>query len=112
MEDPQFYESVYALVRQIPKGRVSSYGAIAKALGRAGNARMVGYAMGRAGKIQPPVPAHRVLNSQGKLSAKHAFGNPTRMQELLEAEGIQVKNDRVLHFQNVYWDPLKDWELD
>ena len=108
MEELNFYESVYALAREIPFGRVSSYGAIAKALGKTGAARMVGYAMARAGHVQPPVPAHRVLNSQGKLSAKAAFGHPTRMQELLEAEGIKVKNDRVLDYKVVFWDPLEE----
>ncbi len=64
--------------------------------------------MGNAGKALPPVPAHRVLNSKGQLSAKEAFGDPARMQQLLEAEGVQVKNDRVVHFSSVYWDPLTD----
>ncbi|MEH6304912.1 MGMT family protein [Olivibacter sp. CPCC 100613] len=108
IEELNFYESVYALVRQIPEGRVTSYGAIARALGRDGAARMVGYAMGNAGKADPPVPAHRVLNSKGQLSAKAAFGHPTLMQQLLENEGISVENDRVVNFKTVYWDPLEE----
>ncbi|MCL4638802.1 MULTISPECIES: MGMT family protein [Olivibacter] len=108
MEELNFYECVYALVRQIPEGRVTSYGAIARALGRDGAARMVGYAMGNAGKADPPVPAHRVLNSKGQLSAKAAFGHPTLMQQLLENEGITVENDRVVNFKTIYWDPLNE----
>lgn len=108
MEELDFYECVYALVRQIPEGRVTSYGAIARALGRDGAARMVGYAMGNAGKADPPVPAHRVLNSKGQLSAKAAFGHPTLMQQLLENEGITVENDRVVNFKTIYWDPLNE----
>lgn len=106
MKELNFYESVYAIVRQVPAGRVTTYGAIAKALGRDGAARMVGYAMGNAGKANPPVPAHRVLNSKGQLSAKAAFGDPTLMQQLLENEGVAVKHDRVVNFQSIYWDPL------
>ncbi|QNL51293.1 MGMT family protein [Olivibacter sp. SDN3] len=106
MEDLNFYESVYALARHIPEGRVTSYGAIARALGREGAARIVGYAMGNAGKAEPPVPAHRVLNSKGELSAKAAFGHPNLMQQLLENEGVQIKNDRVINFKSVFWDPL------
>jgi methylated-DNA-protein-cysteine methyltransferase-like protein len=108
VEELNFYECVYALVRQIPEGRVTSYGAIARALGRDGAARMVGYAMGNAGKADPPVPAHRVLNSKGQLSAKAAFGHPTLMQQLLENEGITVENDRVVNFKTIYWDPLNE----
>lgn len=108
MEELNFYESVYALVREIPEGRVTSYGAIARALGREGAARMVGYAMGNAGKAKPPVPAHRVLNSKGQLSAKAAFGHPMLMQQLLENEGVKVENDRVVDFKSVYWDPLEN----
>src|SRR5690606_21716735 len=108
MEDLNFYESVYAVAREIPVGRVTSYGAIARALGRDGAARMVGYAMGNAGKADPPVPAHRVLNSKGQLSAKAAFGHPTLMQQLLENEGITVENDRVVNFKTIYWDPLNE----
>lgn len=108
MDDLNFYESVYALVRQIPEGRVTSYGAIARALGREGSARIVGYAMGNAGKANPPVPAHRVLNSKGQLSAKAAFGHPDLMQQLLENEGVKINNDRVVNFKSVFWDPLTE----
>ena len=104
-----FNELVYQLVRSIPEGRVTSYGAIARALGRPGNARLVGHAMRNAHEAYPPVPAHRVLNSSGVLTAKAAFGG-FLMQQLLENEGIIVKNDRVRNFKNVFWEPSEgDW---
>lgn len=87
-------------------GRVSSYGAIAKSLGAGGSARMVGYAMSNAGAAHPPVPAHRVVNSSGLLTGKFHFKTPELMQELLEAEGIAVKNDKVQNFRALLWDPL------
>jgi len=108
MESSSFYEHVYALVRLIPEGRVTSYGAIAKALDKEGAARQVGYAMANAGKAMPPVPAHRVLNSKGELSAKAAFGHPTLMQQLLENEGVVIENDRVVNLKSVFWDPLTE----
>jgi methylated-DNA-protein-cysteine methyltransferase related protein len=97
---------VYAVARRIPPGRVTSYGAIARALGSAGAARMVGWAMNAAHGQEPPVPAHRVVNSSGLLTGKHHFGSPTAMQELLEAEGIEVKNDQVVRYRELFWDPL------
>ncbi|GAA3970743.1 MGMT family protein [Mucilaginibacter dorajii] len=104
MEDITFYEKVYQVARLIPEGRVTSYGAIAAYLGTKGSSRMVGYAMQAAGRIEPPVPAHRVVNRQGLLTAKFHFGG-NRMQEMLESEGVQVKDDQVQNFKNVYWDP-------
>ncbi|AOM76697.1 MGMT family protein [Pedobacter steynii] len=104
--EQSFYDQVFELVRLIPKGRVSSYGAIAKSLGAGGSARMVGYAMSNAGAAHPPIPAHRVVNSSGLLTGKFHFKTPELMQELLEAEGIKVKNDKVQNFKSLLWDPL------
>lgn len=104
--EQSFYDQVFELVRLIPKGRVSSYGAIAKSLGAGGSARMVGYAMSNAGVAHPPIPAHRVVNSSGLLTGKFHFKTPELMQELLEAEGITVKNDKVQNFRALLWDPL------
>lgn len=104
--EQSFYDQVFELVRLIPKGRVSSYGAIAKSLGAGGSARMVGYAMSNAGAAHPSVPAHRVVNSSGLLTGKFHFKTPELMQELLEAEGITVKNDKVQNFRALLWDPL------
>jgi methylated-DNA-protein-cysteine methyltransferase-like protein len=104
--EQSFYDQVFELVRLIPKGRVSSYGAIAKSLGAGGSARMVGYAMSNAGAAHPPIPAHRVVNSSGLLTGKFHFKTPELMQELLEAEGIAVKNDKVQNFRALLWDPL------
>ena len=99
------FDLVYAIARQIPKGRVTSYGAIAKAIGSGKSARVVGWAMSNAGAAKPKVPAHRVVNSAGLLSGKHAFKTPTQMQELLEKEGVQIKNDKVVNFKEKFWDP-------
>jgi methylated-DNA-protein-cysteine methyltransferase-like protein len=104
MPDYTFYDNVYDVARQIPAGRVTSYGAIASYLGTKGSSRMVGYAMQACGNAKPPVPAHRVVNRQGLLTAKFHFGGDT-MQRLLEAEGVKVKDDQVQDFKTVYWDP-------
>lgn len=103
-----FFENVYAVVRLIPKGRVTSYGAIAKYLGTGKSARMVGYAMNAAHGQIPPVPAHRVLNRNGMLTGKHHFGGSDVMQKLLEREKIKVENDAVLEFKKLFWDPAKE----
>jgi methylated-DNA-protein-cysteine methyltransferase-like protein len=100
-----FFDDVYDVVRLIPVGRVTSYGAIAKYLGSGLSARMVGWAMNAAGTAEPPVPAHRVVNRAGLLSGKAYFGTPTRMQELLEAENIEVNNDVIANFNKLFWDP-------
>jgi methylated-DNA-protein-cysteine methyltransferase-like protein len=100
-----FYERVYQKVREIPEGRVTSYGAIAKALGTAGSSRMVGYALRSSQGVYPPVPAHRVVNRIGMLSGKAAFGSLTMMQQLLENESIVVENDLVVDFKNLFWQP-------
>lgn len=104
MAKESFFELVYEVVKLIPPGRVTSYGAIAKYLGSGGSARMVGWAM-NASHVNPDVPAHRVLNRNGLLTGKHHFGEPNRMQELLEAEGVTVFNDQVENFETLFWDP-------
>ncbi|SFH08684.1 MGMT family protein [Pedobacter insulae] len=106
--DASFYEQVFEIVRLIPKGRVSSYGAIAKALGAGGSARMVGYAMSNAGIAHPKVPAHRVVNSSGLLTGKFHFSPPTLMQQMLEQEGVKVENDKVKDFKKICWNPLEE----
>lgn len=104
--DDSFYDQVYEVVRLIPKGRVTSYGAIAKALGTAKSSRMVGHAMAYAGTSKPKVPAHRVVNSNGLLTGRFHFSPPSLMQELLEKEGLKIENDKVKDFKKVFWDPL------
>lgn len=106
--DHSFFEQVYAVVRSIPKGRVTSYGAIANFLGAKMSARMVGWAMNAAHTIHPKVPAHRVVNRMGLLTGKMHFGTPTLMQELLEKEGILIEGDAVKNFDQVFWDPNVD----
>ncbi len=100
-----FYVQVYQVVRLIPPGRVSSYGAIAAYLGSKSSSRLVGYAMNAAHSQHPPVPAQRVVNRNGFLTGKHHFAYPNHMQELLEAEGVEVKADQVVDFKNRFWDP-------
>lgn len=104
----QFFDSVYEIVRLIPKGRVSTYGAIANAIGSKRSARMVGWAMNNSHTVTPAVPAHRVVNRKGLLSGKAHFSPPSRMQELLEAEGVKVLNDQVCEFHIVFWDPQSE----
>jgi methylated-DNA-protein-cysteine methyltransferase-like protein len=99
-----FFERVYAIVRQIPYGKVTSYGAIAKALGTARSARMVGWAMNASHHLED-VPAHRVVNRKGLLSGKHHFEGTNLMQQLLESEGIKVENNQIIAFENHFWDP-------
>jgi methylated-DNA-protein-cysteine methyltransferase-like protein len=100
-----FFEQVYAVARLIPKGRVTSYGAIAKYLGTSRSSRMVGWAMNNAHLVRPKVPAHRVVNRNGLLTGKHHFPTPTKMKELLEKEKITIKNDEVQNFEIIFWDP-------
>jgi methylated-DNA-protein-cysteine methyltransferase-like protein len=100
---PKYYENVYDVVRLIPKGRVTNYGAIADFL-TLGSARMVGWALNQALHLGD-VPAHRVVNRKGELSGRRAFATPTLMQERLEAEGIEVKEDRIVDFERVFWAP-------
>ncbi|NCD69429.1 MGMT family protein [Mucilaginibacter agri] len=106
MDDPNFFNHIYEVTRQIPAGRVTSYGAIAKFLGSPNYSRMVGRAMGECGKAKPPVPYHRVVNSTG-----HLTGDPsaaTRRRELLQEEGVSVKEDKIQNFKKVFWDPSKE----
>src|SRR5476651_2743795 len=110
MEDPNFFDSVYEVARLIPAGRVTSYGAIAAYLGTKGSSRMVGYAMQACGNTNPPVPAHRVVNRQGLLTAKFHFGGDL-MERLLESEGVHVKDDQVQDFKTVFWDPTVELAL-
>lgn len=102
-----FFEAVYEVAREIPYGRVTSYGAIARYLGAARSARMVGWAMNGA-VAREDVPAHRVVNRKGLLTGKHHFGGSTLMQQLLENEGIQVQDDQVVNFEKHFWDPAKE----
>ncbi|RYE32509.1 MAG: MGMT family protein [Sphingobacteriaceae bacterium] len=111
MENDSFYEKVYWVVRQIPAGRVTSYGAIAEFLGTKGSSRMVGYAMGNSFKIFPPVPAHRVVNRIGLLTGKHRFGSADLMQQLLESEGVLIEDDQVQNFKSLFWDPAQELEF-
>lgn len=105
-----FFERVYEIARQIPYGRVTSYGAIAGCLGLRGSARMVGWAMNAAHDQALRVPAHRVVNRNGLLTGKNHFGTPALMQQLLESEGIEVVEDRVVGFQEHFWDPAQELE--
>lgn len=107
-KDESFFELVFELARQVPKGRVTSYGAIATALGTKMSARMVGWAMNGSFRVRPRVPAHRVVNRNGMLSGKMHFANPEQMQELLEKEGVKVINDTVQDFEKRFWDPVKE----
>ncbi|SDM23141.1 methylated-DNA-protein-cysteine methyltransferase related protein [Daejeonella rubra] len=111
MEKLSFYDQVYQVVRLIPNGRVTSYGAIASYLGTKGSSRMVGYAMNAAHTAYPPVPAQRVVNRNGLLTGKFHFGTEDLMQQLLENEGIKVENDKVTDFKKIFWDPAIELEL-
>src|SRR5450755_4759260 len=106
--DQSFFELVYEVARQIPHGRVTSYGAIAACLGTKLSARMVGWAMNGAHQLNPPVPAHRVVNRVGLLSGKHHFNPPGKMEKLLKKEGILVKDDVIVNFKEKFWDPGKE----
>jgi methylated-DNA-protein-cysteine methyltransferase related protein len=106
-KNKDFFQQVYAVVKLIPKGRVTSYGAIAKYLGSAQSSRMVGWAM-NAAHSDPKIPAHRVVNRNGLLTGKMHFSEPTMMQKLLEREGIKVKKDQVVDFEKKFWDPMNE----
>ena len=106
--DESFFDLVYEVVRQIPYGRITSYGAVAACLGAKSSARMVGWAMNGSHRVRPKVPAHRVVNRNGMLSGKFHFGTPTAMENLLKKEGIQVKDDRVIDFKKLFWDPADE----
>jgi methylated-DNA-protein-cysteine methyltransferase-like protein len=104
-KETSFFDLVHEVARQIPKGRVTSYGAIAACLGTRMSARMVGWAMNGAHRVKPKVPAHRVVNRNGMLSGRHHFETPTKMEELLAKEGIRVVDDTIVDFKNLFWDP-------
>ncbi|MEP0986376.1 MGMT family protein [Ekhidna sp.] len=110
MDKESFFKDVYEVAKLIPQGRVTSYGAIAAYLGVRRSARVVGWAMNGA-VTQHDVPAHRVVNRAGVLTGKHHFKTPTRMQELLEAEGISVIEDQIVAFEKHFWDPMKELGL-
>ena len=107
MSENSFFERVYDVVREIPSGRVTSYGAIARFLGAAGSSRMVGWAMNNASKMED-IPAHRVVNRNGLLTGKHHFPGTRVMQQMLEAEGVELVDDKVVDFQRHFWDPGKE----
>jgi methylated-DNA-protein-cysteine methyltransferase-like protein len=109
-QSKDFFIDVYDVVRLIPEGRVTSYGSIAKYLGAPRSSRMVGWAMNAAHSL-PDVPAHRVVNRTGLLTGKMHFSTPTRMEELLNAENIQVQKDQVVDFDKHYWDPSLELKL-
>lgn len=108
MSDPGFFESVYEVVRLIPRGRVTSYGAIASYLGSPQAARSVGWALNKAFSGGEFIPAHRVVNRIGLLTGRHYFGYSDTMRQLLEGEGIRVEGDQILDFERVFWDPVKE----
>ncbi len=110
-KDESFFEQVFEVVRLIPRGRVTSYGAIAAALGTKLSARMVGWAMNASHVTKPKVPAHRVVNRNGMLSGKMHFAYPEQMQELLEKEGVKVLDDKVVEFEKRFWDPTIELSL-
>ena len=109
-KNKDFFDLVYQVCREIPKGRVTSYGAIAKYLGAARGARMVGWAMNNAHSM-PDIPAHRVVNRNGQLTGKMHFATPTEMEQRLKSEGICVVNDTIIDFKEVYWNPLIELTL-
>jgi methylated-DNA-protein-cysteine methyltransferase-like protein len=107
-KENDFFDRVYQVVRLIPYGRVSSYGAIARYLGSAQSSRMVGWALNACHGVEPFVPAHRVVNRMGILSGKAHFPGSDLMQQLLESEGIQVVDDKITDFDRLFWDPCKE----
>ena len=111
LKEYTFFADVYDVVRQIPKGRVTTYGAIATFTGTKLSARMVGWAMNAAHVATPKVPAHRVVNRNGILTGKFHFATPTLMEELLKKEKIEVVDDKIINFKSLFWDPLVELAL-
>lgn len=111
LKEFSFFADVYEVVRQIPKGRVTSYGAIAAYLGTKLSARMVGWAMNAAHGASPKVPAQRVVNRNGMLTGKYHFSTDTAMEELLKKDGVTVKNDTIVDFKERFWDPVVELSL-
>lgn len=112
MDKISFFQRVYSTVAQIPHGRVTSYGAIARYLGSGRSARMVGWAMNHSHHVEGNIPAHRVVNRAGMLTGKHHFGSPGLMQQLLENEGIGVEDDQIYNFEHYFWDPNTELEAE
>jgi methylated-DNA-protein-cysteine methyltransferase-like protein len=111
-QNKDFFEKVYAVVKQIPEGRVTSYGLIARYLGMARSSRMVGWAMNASHSLSEPIPAHRVVNRVGVLTGKFHFGSPDEMKNRLEAEGVKIVDDQILNFDQHLWDPSRELEFD
>ena len=109
--DFNFFEQVYEVTKLIPYGRVTSYGAIAKCIGTSGSSRMVGWALNNCHNMPDFIPAHRVVNRNGLLSGKHHFGGENVMKQLLESEGIKVEEDKIVNFEKLFWDPIKELGL-
>ena len=109
-KEDSFAAQVYAIARQIPKGRVTTFGAIGTAIGSPRSARLVGHALKQCGNIHTTIPMHRIVNGKGELSGRQLFDPPGKMQELLEKEGIAVVNNKVRDFQRVFWDPAANPE--
>jgi methylated-DNA-protein-cysteine methyltransferase-like protein len=109
--EEDFFQRVYEVVKLIPAERVTSYGAIARYLGTARSARMVGWAMNQSFSQPEIIPAHRVVNRNGMLTGKHFFGGENVMQELLESEGLIIEDDRIVNFKERFWDPTKELTL-
>ncbi len=103
--DDSFFQRVFEVVKKIPYGRVTSYGAIAEHLGMKGSSRMVGWAMNASHTADDNIPAHRVVNRNGYLTGKFHFASPTLMEELLLSEGVKVVDDKIIDFKNIYWNP-------
>lgn len=110
-ENENFFKKVYQVTRLIPEGRVTSYGAIAKYLGAARSARMVGWAMNASHNMED-IPAHRVINKAGLLTGKHHFDGTNLMQQLLEGEGIIIKNLQIVNLEKYFWDPFIELQVD
>ena len=111
MEEITFFQKVFEVVKLIPAGKVTSYGAIARYLGSGGSSRMVGWAMNSSHHNLQNIPAHRVVNRNGLLTGKHHFGGPDIMKQLLESEGVVLNGDQILNFDSVFWDPSKELYL-
>ena len=111
-QNNSFFEMVYQVVRLIPKGKVTSYGAIAAYLGSAKSARMVGWALNKSGTLEPPVPAHRVVNRNGLLTGQLHFDKNVTMASLLQKEGIRSKNNCIVNFKEHFWDPTEELNLE
>ena len=108
LKDSGFFEKVYRVTCQVPYGRVTSYGAIARYLGTVRSARMVGWALNQSHSAGGVIPAHRVVNRNGVLTGKHHFNGPRVMQQLLESEGLVIENNQIINFTERFWEPLRE----